>query len=205
MQIVVLANNEQWEILKNICQKVDWKRADSFEQFLNCKNASAYFNLLNNSAEVDYENITAPVFINSVSKTLSSIAAKKNIIRINAWFGFLEKELWEIAGDVSLEANAILQYINKKYIVVNDVPGFITARTVSMIINEAYSALGDNVSSEIDIDNAMRLGTNYPYGPFEWAKKIGVRNVYALLNVLSTTDERYTISPALEEANKKEQ
>ncbi len=204
MQLIVLASNEQWEILKNICQNVDFKRVDNIEEFFNIKNASAYFNLNNNSAEVDYKNITAPVFINSVSKTLSSIAAKKNVIRINAWEFFFEKDLWEIAGEVSLEIKAILQCINKKYIVVNDVPGFVTARTIAMIINEAYFAFGDNVSSQADIDIAMKLGTNYPYGPFEWAKKIGLKNVHSLLQILSTNDERYTISPTLEEVYKRE-
>jgi 3-hydroxybutyryl-CoA dehydrogenase len=204
MQFVVLANDEQWEILKNTIQEVEWKRVGNIEHFLNTKNAAAYFNLQINSADEDYTSITAPIFINSTIKTLASIHANSNIVRLNAWHGFLEKDLWEIAGEISLAKKIILQRINKKYIVVSDVPGFVSARTIAMIINEAYSAKGDNVSSETDIDIAMKLGTNYPYGPFEWAKKIGLKNVYALLQKLAATDERYTISPALEEANKNE-
>lgn len=38
-------------------------------------------------------------------------------------------------------------------------------RTVAMIINEALDALPKGVASEQDIDTAMRLGVNYPYGP----------------------------------------
>ena len=48
-----------------------------------------------------------------------------------------------------------------------DIPGFISARVVSMIINEAYFALEEEVSSKEEIDTAMKLGTNYPYGPFD--------------------------------------
>jgi 3-hydroxybutyryl-CoA dehydrogenase len=37
----------------------------------------------------------------------------------------------------------------------------------------------------------MKLGTNYPYGPFEWSKKIGLKNIAALLSELSLTENRY--------------
>jgi 3-hydroxybutyryl-CoA dehydrogenase len=205
MQFVVLGNDEQWGVLKNTSLQVEWKRVNSINEFLNITKASAYFNLEDNSADVDYSDIAVPVFINSITKTLSSIAANQNIVRINAWEGFLEKELWEVAGKILDTTKEVLQVINKKYIVVNDVAGFVTARTIAMIINEAYSAKGDNVSSETHIDTAMKLGTNYPHGPFEWAKKIGVEKIYLLLQELVKTDERYTISPALEAANRNEQ
>ncbi|TMI92961.1 MAG: hypothetical protein E6H08_11285 [Bacteroidetes bacterium] len=83
-----------------------------------------------------------------------------------------------------------------------DVKGFISPRVVSMIINEAYFALEENVSKKEEIDIAMKLGTNYPYGPFEWSKKIGLKNIAALLTELSKTEKRY--QPAdllLKEAN----
>jgi 3-hydroxybutyryl-CoA dehydrogenase len=60
-----------------------------------------------------------------------------------------------------------------------------------MIINEAYFALEENVSTKEEIDIAMKLGTNYPYGPFEWCKKIGLKNIAALLAELSQTEKRY--------------
>ena len=46
---------------------------------------------------------------------------------------------------------------------------------------------------------AMKLGTNYPYGPFEWCKRIGIKHVYELIEALydDTQDERYKISPLL--------
>ncbi len=60
-----------------------------------------------------------------------------------------------------------------------------------MIINEAYFALQDEVSSKDEIDTAMKLGTNYPHGPFEWSKKIGLKNIYGLLSKLVETNNRY--------------
>ena len=60
-----------------------------------------------------------------------------------------------------------------------------------MIINETYFALDEKVSTQDAIDVAMTLGTNYPYGPFEWSKKIGLKNVYDLLSRLSEINKRY--------------
>ena len=69
-----------------------------------------------------------------------------------------------------------------------------------MIINEAYFAIEEDVASRTDIDLAMKLGTNYPFGPFEWSQRIGIKNVYQLLKAVfeSTQDERYKICSLLE-------
>ncbi len=75
----------------------------------------------------------------------------------------------------------------------------VTPRIICMIINEAYFAIEENVASRNDIDLAMKLGTNYPYGPFEWCDKIGIKNVYELLNAVQmyTKDDRYKICELL--------
>jgi 3-hydroxybutyryl-CoA dehydrogenase len=203
MTFVLLANDAQWDILKNLNPIIEWKRVENIFNFFAKKNVDAYFNLQNDSADIDYRNLNAPVFINSVTKTLSNIKSKENVIRINAWQGFLEKEIWELAGSISLEVASIIKTLNKKYITVDDEPGFVSARIIAMIINEAYFAKGENVSTEAEIDIAMKLGTNYPYGPFEWSNIIGLKNIYQLLKKLSETDERYLPAPEIEnEMNK---
>lgn len=72
-------------------------------------------------------------------------------------------------------------------------------RTVAMIINEAYFALGDKLATATDIDLAMKNGVNYPLGPIEWGEKIGLHNVAQLLEELNTItrDERYRLSTEL--------
>ncbi len=203
MTFAVLANDAQWEILKNTNPSIEWKRMNDLPSFLAEKNTIVYFNLQDDSTNIDYSNLNAPVFINSVTKTLSVINAKQHIIRINAWQGFLEKEIWEIAGSVTTEVATIIKSLNKKYITVDDEPGFVSARIIAMIINEAYFAKGENVSTEAEIDIAMKLGTNYPYGPFEWGKIIGINNVYELLKKLSETDGRYLPAAEMENEIKK--
>lgn len=71
-------------------------------------------------------------------------------------------------------------------------PGLVGARTIAMIVNEAFFALEENVANKADIDTAMRLGTNYPFGPFEWAEKIGLQNIASLLQFLAKENSLYT-------------
>ncbi len=58
-----------------------------------------------------------------------------------------------------------------------DEPGFVSARIVSMIINEAYFTLEAGTSTKEEIDIAMKLGTGYPFGPFEWGEMIGLSRI----------------------------
>ena len=60
-----------------------------------------------------------------------------------------------------------------------------------MIINEAFFALEEKISSPTEIDMAMKLGTNYPEGPIAWAKQIGAKHIYQLLSELSKKSDRY--------------
>ena len=47
------------------------------------------------------------------------------------------------------------------------------------------------MSTKAEIDTAMKLGTNYPYGPFEWSSKIGLNHVNQLLKAMAEENERY--------------
>ena len=138
-----------------------------------------------------------PVVANAVVNTLSDLP--NNYSRINAWPGFLERNQLELVnGNLHKKAiEELLSQLQWPFIECPDIPGLITARTISMIINEAYFAYGENISTIQDIDIAMKLGTNYPYGPFEWSRKIGIDHIYTLLKKLYDTDDRYEIAPAL--------
>jgi 3-hydroxybutyryl-CoA dehydrogenase len=84
-------------------------------------------------------------------------------------------------------------------VIVADGPGLVRARVVCCLINEAASALLEGVASAEDIDKAMKLGTNYPYGPLEWADYIGVDTVLGVLTGLFNEwgEDRYRPSPLL--------
>ena len=55
----------------------------------------------------------------------------------------------------------------------NDSQHLILARTISMIVNEAFFMLEEGIAEEKDIDLAMKLGTNFPKGPLELAESYG--------------------------------
>jgi 3-hydroxybutyryl-CoA dehydrogenase len=133
------------------------------------------------------------IIVNSVVSTLSEINA--SFVRINAWPTFLSSALIEAScldDKKKNQAEQVLEVFNKKIEWVHDDPGFITPKIISMIINEAFFALSEDVSTKKEMDTAMKLGTNYPYGPFEWSEKIGLGNIATLLNHLSQQQTRYT-------------
>jgi 3-hydroxybutyryl-CoA dehydrogenase len=197
MNVVILADEDNSNAIKINNPIVNISIVKNIEEFLSQKNIDVFFNLTENSCNENYSSIKEPIFVNSVTKTLKQINATENIVRINGWAGFIEKDIWELVGNITPAIENILSILGKKYIVLPDEAGFVSARTIAMVINEAFFAIEDNVSSEQEIDIAMKLGTNYPFGPFEWASKIGLKNIYDLLSTLSKTDERYTVSVKL--------
>lgn len=70
---------------------------------------------------------------------------------------------------------------------------YIFARVLATIINEAALLLDDEAADAASIDTAMKLATNYPAGPLEWADRIGRHTVAALLRQLNDTsgDDRF--------------
>ena len=68
-----------------------------------------------------------------------------------------------------------------------------------MLINEAADAVQQGVCSIADADRAMKLGVNYPAGPFEWLQDWGAQAVIDLLDRLDDyyRGERYRVSPWL--------
>jgi 3-hydroxybutyryl-CoA dehydrogenase len=202
MKIIVLADEDFKEdfISKEISADVEVIYINNLSWITtkaNFNSADAFFIL----KEINIEDNKAfggkPVFINSVTPTLKELNLPENFSRINGWPTFVKRKVWEIASSNENAARKIFENLHFKYINVADEPGLVSARIISMIINEAYFALGENVSSKEEIDLAMKLGTNYPYGPFEWCKKIGLKKVHSLLEKLNETDSRYTIAPAM--------
>jgi 3-hydroxybutyryl-CoA dehydrogenase len=145
-----------------------------------------------------------PVVINSVIDILAE--TNPSFIRIAGWPTFLRGEIIEgscLTENLKKKAEDLFHQFGKRIQWLPDERGFITPRVISMIINEAYFSLAEGISTAEEIDIAMKLGTAYPYGPFEWGNKIGLQNIATLLNRLSITQKRYTPAGLLvQETNK---
>lgn len=200
MQLVVLANaiqKEQWAGKEH--PSVQWiTEPDELAAF----KADVYIDMLfeHEPQRVALLNAVAPatVIVNAVALTGAELPA--SFVRFNGWPGAEKNPAVEIAGnDDRIEmAAAAFELLKKRVIKVPDVPGMIAPRTIAMIVNEAYFAWGEGVSTKAEIDTAMQLGTNYPYGPFAWSEQIGLEKIYRLLQQLAATDERYLPAPAME-------
>lgn len=136
--------------------------------------------------------LPAAVMVNSVCHTTAELG--QPFTRFNGWTGFSDPQVLEIAlaaEDVPVALEQFALAIGRTCIRVTDTVGMVRPRIIAMIINEAWLALGEDVSSEHEIDVAMKMGTNYPFGPFEWGEKIGLHRIHRLLSQLSLTDSKY--------------
>lgn len=119
--------------------------------------------------------------------------------------GFDEAAVVEIARDPSMsdgDAEAAERYFRaagKHVEWVGEAPGLVLGRILAQIVNEAHFATAQGVASPEDCDTAMRLGFNWPRGPFEWGSSIGLGRAVAILDALhqSLGEERYRVSPLL--------
>jgi 3-hydroxybutyryl-CoA dehydrogenase len=134
------------------------------------------------------------ILINAVTETLSDL--HPDFIRFNGWPGFLKGKYIEAAANLDRQEKAG-QLFGDQLVFVKDEPGFVSARIVAMIINEAYFTLEAGTSTKEEIDIAMKLGTGYPYGPFEWASLIGEKKVADLLRKLSEKNSLYELAESL--------
>jgi len=203
MHLVVLSNADlKKELLTQTPEpvlEITW--LTDVQQLTSYSDADVYLDLLfeNTPERIQLlKSLGALVIINSVVDTLAETDA--SFIRINGWPGFLHTAAIEASG-INDTAKALteqfFQQLGKTVSWVPDQVGFVTPRVVSAIINEAYFALEEGVSTKEEINTAMKLGTNYPYGPFEWAAITGLNNICQLLQKLSRSQDRYQPSSLL--------
>lgn len=127
---------------------------------------------------------------------------KASVATMNLWPSFLELAKAEISIPLERHHTAITEFFenfNWPFEKVACRVGLVTPRVIAMIINEACYTVQEGTAGMKDIDLAMKLGTNYPFGPFEWANRIGIGNVYGTLEAMyaDTQEERYKICPLL--------
>jgi 3-hydroxybutyryl-CoA dehydrogenase len=155
-----------------------------------------------------YNGFTGGLFVNACQLSLAEFfPASENrpsglVCGFNGMPTFLNRELLEISlrdQQQLLKVEKLCGALNTAFRIVDDRVGLVSGRIIALVINEAYYAAQEGIASRDDIDKAMRLGTNYPWGPFEWAERIGLPYVYQLIESLyrDTHDERYKVCPLL--------
>ena len=143
----------------------------------------------------------------TVLEQSSWVNMKHRLVGVAALPSFLQRSLVEIAPSAhTIEptvqvARTFFSTLGKDVAVVQDRVGMVLPRILCQLINEAMFAVQQEVAAPKEIDLAMQLGMNFPFGPLEWGEKVGFNQVRGVLEALSQdlAEERYRICPLLKE------
>jgi 3-hydroxybutyryl-CoA dehydrogenase len=168
------------------------------------KNVETLDRALQNSSILLSSSVTV-----TVTEQAHWIRNPQRLVGISAFPTLLSQRLIEFATapqtskEVLVKAQDFFIQLEKEVSVVQDRVGMVLPRILCMIVNEAYFALQEGITSPQDVDVAMKLGTSYPFGPIEWGEKIGLRHVSAVLHALYTDlrEDRYRIAPLLRQVS----
>ncbi len=150
-----------------------------------------------------------PICSSSVTVTVGQqarwISHPKRLIGIGAFPSLLSGRLVELAVSsqtappVVSAMEEFFKSLNREIALVHDTVGMVMPRILCTIVNEACFTLADSVASRNGIDDAMKLGADYPWGPLEWKDRVGPESIRAVLEALQRVadKQRYAIAPAL--------
>jgi 3-hydroxybutyryl-CoA dehydrogenase len=141
----------------------------------------------------------------SATEQSSWIQYKSRLVGFSALPTLSQSGLVEVAPTVFSPAETVqvvqrfFKSVGKEIELVQDRVGMVFPRIICQVINEAAFALQEEVTSPQDIDLAMRTGADFPLGPVEWADRIGMQQVYAVLTAIQRDlgEDRYRVSPLL--------
>ena len=215
MKILVIADEpQQSELIKKLGQghKIDAFNEEGFYDLENYGMYEAIFDLNIDAHTEELEEYASLrntiIVVSGIKSALAELVYLEDfeeditLIGLNDLPGFINRDKAEISllkESDSIKAIAFFKSLNWPALIVKDRVGMVTPRIVLMIINEACYTLQEGTANIEDIDSSMKLGTNYPFGPFEWCDKIGIANVYETLEAIyhDTHDERYKVCPLL--------
>ncbi|GAA0344551.1 3-hydroxybutyryl-CoA dehydrogenase [Bacillus carboniphilus] len=104
----------------------------------------------------------------------------------------------ETSDETAKVAQEVATKMGKETVVVNEFPGFVTSRISTLVGNEAFYMLQEGVGTAEEIDKAIKLGLNYPMGPFELGDLVGLDTRLNNLEYLhKTLGEKYRPAPLL--------
>ena len=91
------------------------------------------------------------------------------------------------------------ELLDKKWITVNEYPGYVTTRIIVPLLNEAMHVLMEGVASAEDIDKAMKLGFGFNVGPLTLADLMGLDVIMSWMENLihELSEHKYNPCPLL--------
>lgn len=105
----------------------------------------------------------------------------------------------ETSDETAAYVEKAAQRMGKETVTVNEFPGFVTSRISALVGNEAFYMLQEGIGTPEEIDKAIKLGLNYPMGPFELVDLVGLDTRLNNLRYLhEKLGEKYRPAPLLE-------
>lgn len=106
----------------------------------------------------------------------------------------------ETSDETAQTIREIAEKMGKQTVIINEFPGFVTSRISALVGNEAFYMLQEGLGTPEDIDKAIKLGLNYPMGPFELVDLVGLDARLNNLRYLhEKLGEKYRPAPLLEQ------
>jgi 3-hydroxybutyryl-CoA dehydrogenase len=106
----------------------------------------------------------------------------------------------ETSDETAEVIEQVARLMGKETVVINEFPGFVTSRISALVGNEAFYMLQEGLGSPEEIDKAIKLGLNYPMGPFELGDLVGLDTRLNNLRYLhEKLGEKYRPAPLLEQ------
>lgn len=104
----------------------------------------------------------------------------------------------ETSDETVAAIKQVAEQMGKETVVVKEFPGFITSRISALVGNEAFYMLQEGIGTPEEIDKAIKLGLNYPMGPFELGDLVGLDTRLNNLKYLhEKLGEKYRPAPSL--------
>lgn len=106
----------------------------------------------------------------------------------------------ETSDETAKVIRHVAEQMGKETVVINEFPGFVTSRISALVGNEAFYMLQEGLGTPEEIDKAIKLGLNYPMGPFELVDLVGLDARLNNLRYLhEKLGEKYRPAPLLEQ------
>lgn len=106
----------------------------------------------------------------------------------------------ETSDETAEAIKKVSEQMGKEPVVIHEFPGFVTSRISVLVGNEAFYMLQEGLGTPEDIDKAIKLGLNYPMGPFELVDLVGLDARLNNLRYLhEKLGEKYRPAPLLEQ------
>ncbi|MEV6559416.1 3-hydroxyacyl-CoA dehydrogenase NAD-binding domain-containing protein [Nocardia sp. NPDC051756] len=106
---------------------------------------------------------------------------------------------WHTSETTIATAMQLLTDLDKRGILVNDMPGFVSNRVLMLMVNEAIFLLQDGVAAAAEVDEIFRSCFGHASGPLETADLIGLDTILYSIEGLQEFygDSKYRPCPLL--------